>query len=129
MQAELDKFRALGSQVLVVSFVDPERLTQYLKAKPWPFRFFADPSRVAYREFGLGIARWSQILRPRVIVKYLSLILRGRMPHMAQEDVHQLGGDFVLDRTGRVIFEYRSSDPADRPSVADLLDAVSRTSA
>ena len=59
---------------------------------------------------------------------YFSLIFRGRMPRMARDDVHQLGGDFVLDRTGRVVFEYRSRDPADRPSVSELLEALRRAS-
>ena len=129
MQAKLDEFRALGAEILIVSFVQPQRLRQYLSVHPWPFRVFADPSRGVYRALSLGSATWSQLLRPRVIVRYLGLILRGRMPHMAQEDVHQLGGDFVLDRTGRVVFEHRSRDPADRPSVSELLDAVRQASA
>ena len=124
----MDEFRALGAEILVISFVQPQRLSQYLSVHPWPFRVFADPLRASYRAFGLGSATWSQLFRPRVIVRYVGLILRGRIPHMAQEDVHQLGGDFVLDGTGRVVFEYRSSDPTDRPSVSDLLDAVRRAS-
>jgi peroxiredoxin len=124
VQAKLDEFRRLGAEVIVVSFAQPDRLTQYLAARPWPFQVLADPSRSAYRAFGLGSATWTQLLKPRVIAKYLGLILRGRMPHMAHEDVHQLGGDFVFDRGGRVVFEYRSRDPADRPSISELLDAV-----
>jgi peroxiredoxin len=122
----LEEFRALGAEIVVISFVQPERLSQYLKAHPWPFRVLADPSRTVYRAFGLGSATWMQILQPRVIARYFGLIFRGRMPHMAHEDVHQLGGDFVLDRTGRVVFEYRSRDPADRPRVSELLEAVRR---
>lgn len=129
MQAEFDQFRALGAQIIVVSFVSPERLGRYLNIRPSPFRFFADPARAAYRAFGLKSATWLQILRPRVIARYFSLIFRGRMPHMAQEDVLQLGGDFVLDRAGRIVYEYRSQDPADRPSISDLLEAVRQASA
>ena len=129
MRERLDEFRGLGAEIVVISFVGPERLSQYLKAHPWPFRVLADPSRSAYRAFGLGSATWMQLLRPRVIARYFGLIFRGRMPHVAQEDVHQLGGDFVLDRTGRIVFEHRSRDPADRPSVEELLAAVRQASA
>jgi hypothetical protein len=128
VQAEYPAFQKLGAEVIAVSFVDSVRLGQYLKGRPWPFRVLADPSRAVYRAFGLGSATWRQLLRPRVIAKYFGLIFRGRMPRMAHEDVHQLGGDFVLDPAGRVFFEYRSRDPADRPSVSMLLDQVRRCS-
>ena len=126
MQDQLQEFRTVGVDIVVVSFVQPTRLTQYLKVRPWPFRFLADPDRSAYRAFGLESASWWRLLHPRVIGRYLGLILRGRRPQMAHEDVHQLGGDFVLDRTGRVVYEFRSRDPADRPSIEELLAAVRR---
>lgn len=126
MAEQLEAFQSLSAEVVVVSFVKTARLKQYLSMKPWPFRVFADPDRAAYHAFGLESATSWQMLRPSVIWKYLKLIARGRMPKSAQEDVHQLGGDFVLDAEGRIVFAYRSADPADRPSVAMLLDAVVR---
>lgn len=126
MQGRLEEFRSLGAEVVVISFVEPARLQQYLKLRPWPFRVLADPSRIAYQGFGLERAKWYQLLSPRVLAKYLALILRGRMPHRAHEDIFQLGGDFVLDRRGQVVFEYRSIDPTDRPDVSALVEAVRR---
>jgi len=38
--------------------------------------------------------------------------------------VAQLGGDFVIDRAGMVIYAYRGSSPADRPPVATLIEAM-----
>ena len=126
VQARLEEIHALGADVVVVTFVSPSRLGQYLRIKKWPFRVFADPEMNAYRAFGLGRAGWLRLFHPRVILTYLELIIRGRRPQMAQEDVHQLGGDFVMDREGRVIYEYRSHDPADRPRVSDLIEVVRR---
>ena len=59
------------------------------------------------------------------MVRYLKLMLRGRMPRRPQEDIHQLGGDFILDSTGRVVYEYRSQDPTDRPDPGELLRLIS----
>jgi len=42
------------------------------------------------------------------------------------EDLLQLGGDFVLDAQRRLLFAYRSADPSDRPTVRQLLDALTR---
>jgi hypothetical protein len=38
--------------------------------------------------------------------------------------VLQLGGDFLLDRAGRLVFAHRSANPADRPTMAALLAAA-----
>ena len=114
---------------MVISFVQPERLQAYLRLRPWPFRMLADPDRAAYRAFGLERAPWSTLFRPRVIVRYLGLILRGWLPRPAHEDVHQLGGDFVINASGGIIYAYRSSDPTDRPSVDELLGAVAKATA
>ena len=46
-------------------------------------------------------------------------MLRGYAPKMPYkgEDVMQLGGDFVIDRSRRVVFAYPSGTPTDRPRV------------
>lgn len=126
VQQHFEEFERIGAEIIVVSFAEPQRLRKYLQARPWPFPVRTDPNLVLHRLFGLDRAGWLQLLRPRVILRYLWLIARGNRPQMAQEDVHQLGGDFVLDTAGRVVYEYRSRDPADRPDVAALLDAVRR---
>jgi len=128
VQERLPELKSLGAEVLAITFVQPARLGQYLKSTSWQFRVLADPEMKAYRAFGLGRAGWLRLLRPRVMAAYFSLLVRGRRPHMAQEDVHQLGGDFVLDQEGRVVYEYRSQDPADRPSVSELVRAVEEAS-
>jgi hypothetical protein len=66
------------------------------------------------------------MLRPRVLLGYLRLVWRGWRPRRAREgeDVLQLGGDFVLDGQGRLVFAYRSIEPTDRPSVEMLVQAL-----
>lgn len=113
---------------MVVSFADAVRLKQYLRTQVWPFPVLADPDRAAYRGFGLERAGWWKLLRPRVWLVYLRLILRGWLPRPAHEDVRQLGGDFVVDRTGKVIYAHRSTDPTDRPSIDELLQVAAATS-
>jgi hypothetical protein len=41
-----------------------------------------------------------------------------------EEDLLQLGGDFILNRSREIVFAYRSADPTDRPPIADLLAAI-----
>ena len=115
MQERLPEFENLGAEIVVITFVTPVRLARHLGSGRWPIRMLVDPVRKAYQAFGLERATWSQLLRPRAMVVYLKLMLRGRMPRRPQEDIHQLGGDFILDGNGRIVYEYRIQDPADRP--------------
>ena len=121
--------RAAGAEVIVISFEPPARLPLYIEAHRWPFPVVSDPDLLAYRAFGLGAAGWLTLFRPGVILKYLGLIARGYRPEPSGADVHQLGGDFVIDSSRHLLFEHRSTDPADRPSAQALLRALPKPSA
>ncbi len=125
MRERYEEFRRLA-EVLVISQARPELLAIFLREHPQPFPVAADPQRVSYRAFGLERTSWAAMLRPDVILRYLRLILRGW--HLQQvrqgEDILQLGGDFVLDGEGRLLYAYRSAEPTDRPAINALLQAV-----
>jgi peroxiredoxin len=120
-----DAIRRLGAEVLVVSFTGPARVAAYLGRYPLPFPVVADPSRAAYRAFALGRTTWGAFFRGGVLGRYLRLIFRGWLPRGSEgEDVLQLGGDFVLDDGGRLVYAHRSAEPTDRPATAELLRAL-----
>jgi hypothetical protein len=56
--------------------------------------------------------------------RYLKHMLRIRLrtPYEG-EDVRQLGGDFIVNRRGEVLYAYRDPDPTHRPTVDALLAA------
>lgn len=123
MQQHYEAIRGLGAEVLVACQARPELLAAFLREQPLPFSAVADPERAAYRRFGLERTPWSTFLRPGVIWRYLRLMRSGwRLQAVRQgEDVLQLGGDFILDAAGRLVYAYRSAEPTDRPAVATLL--------
>lgn len=126
MAAVADRLRAAGVTVLVVTQAPPAVLAVYLRSHPLPFPAVADPNRAAYKAFRLERTRWRDFLRPVVVWGYLRLILRGRLPRLPyrDEDVLQLGGDFLIDRAGDVAFAHRSRTATDRPSADELLAAA-----
>lgn len=130
MRDRYAEFKQLGSAVVVVSFAPPALVTAYLEKSPMPFAVVSDSSRTAYQAFGLVRTSWGSIFRASVVGRYLGLILRGWLPRRPQseEDVMQLGDDFVLDGQRRLVYAYRSTEPTDRPTVDDLLTAVRRAS-
>ncbi|QDU20180.1 hypothetical protein ETAA1_21250 [Urbifossiella limnaea] len=126
MDAARDEFAARGCSVLAVAQAKPEFLAHYLARHTYSVAFASDPERGAYRAFGLERTPFRTFLRPRVLLGYVAGMVRGFAPQQPYqgEDVFQLGGDFVLDRSGRTLFAYRSKDPTDRPAVSRLLAAL-----
>jgi len=119
-------FRQSGAEVVIISFAPPEMLATYREKSALPFPVMSDSTRAAYRVFGLGRTSWGSIFSVGAVGRYLGLILRGWLPRRSrpEEDVLQLGGDFVLDSQRRLIYAHRSTEPTDRPSIESLLDAV-----
>lgn len=55
---------------------------------------------------------------------YVKLLLAGRKRLPKEGDASQLGGDFITDAHGVLQLVHRSFDPADRPSVDNLLKVI-----
>lgn len=127
MQLAKDELEQGGVAIVIVSFAAPERLSYYQRVHQWPFTLLADPSREAYGHFGLTRLPWYRVFSMPTLKLYLHLLRRGRkMENYGRDDYFQAGGDFLLDREGRVLFSYHSHGPADRPPVSRLLDEVER---
>jgi hypothetical protein len=128
VDAARDSLAEAGCSVLGVCQAKPEVLSRYLARHSWTVPVVGDPDRAAYRAFGLERTGWLTFLRPRVLWGYFRGMLRGyglKSPY-AGEDVLQLGGDFILERAGTVVFAHPSADPTDRPTVSQLLGAIGR---
>ncbi|MBI3821505.1 MAG: redoxin domain-containing protein [Planctomycetes bacterium] len=125
MQKIYSDIKAMGADVLVVSFAPPALIAAFLAESPQPFPVVADPERKTYQAFGIGSTNLRGFLRLGVIWHYLKLMFRGWFPKGPKgADVWQLGGDFVIDPTGRLRYAHASKDAADRPGNEELLSAL-----
>jgi peroxiredoxin len=130
VRAFKSEFDRRGVAIVVVSFAAPEKLALYQAHVHWPFPILADPERKAYKAFALKRLSWFRVFSPQTLKLYLKLFRKGlARQDYGKEDVYQGGGDFLIDRQGNILFAYRSEDPADRPSVATLLEAIDRSPA
>ena len=50
------------------------------------------------------------------------------VPMYEDDDPYQLGGDFIIDRSGMVIMAHPSTNPVDRPSVDKILTTLDQSS-
>jgi peroxiredoxin len=95
-----------GSYVVLVAFDDPEALREgVLDGVDLAFPVGIDRARDAYRAWGLERARLG----------------RGANPLAPR----QLGGDFVVDRAGTIVYAHsQEKGTSERPPIEALLDAL-----
>jgi len=123
-----DRLDELGeeTEVVVVTFTRAENLDRYLAVNDLPFVVLIDPDRVAYSAFGLERASLLRVWGGRALWKYVQLLAQGRWRDLRRpvEDTRQLGGDFIVDPDGVLVYGFWGAGPADRPSVDELIAAV-----
>ena len=112
-------------QVLTITFGTLKQAERWVEETSSPFPMLLDPERNVYRDYGLR----SSILKVyslKMVLVYFKLLRQGRKLRPVQGDPHQLGGDFLIDSVGRVLFAHPSEDPSDRPSVETILGVLNR---
>lgn len=124
LQQHQSELQELGVKVFVVTFDEPEIARDYIQNNHLEWPLLLDTDRSVYNQFGMGRASWWTLLKPASIWKYLKLWLAGAKPQQAGSDMHQLGGDVLIDPAGAVRLLHLSKEPHDRPSVTSLLELI-----
>lgn len=126
-QGDLDRYRAT---VVVVTFERhrtfrlPAAVGQFSRSEGLSYPILSDPGRRLYAAFGLRRKSVIRLLTPSIVATYLRGLGSGRWPRLPRGDLGQLGGDFVLDAHGLVVFAHRGRDAADRPPIEAIVAAV-----
>ncbi|MDH4176773.1 MAG: redoxin domain-containing protein [Thermoleophilia bacterium] len=125
VQSRRERIEDAGATVLFVAFDDVELLRGSLLHGIEPsFPVLVDRERHTYRGWGLRRSSAAGVwLDPRVWWRYAMLAGRGERLRLLGSDTLQLGGDFVVDRDGRIAWA-RPQRRDDRPPVAELVAAI-----
>lgn len=113
---ELD---ARQTRVILISFGTNQLAQAWIEETNSDYQFLLDPEKKAYRAYGLGHSFFHS-WKPKIWIEYARLLTQGRKWRGIQGDSGQLGGDFIIDRSGIIRMAYRSDDPADRPAVSHI---------
>lgn len=127
LEANKALFEARSVQVFIVSFGGVEGAQLWLEQTGCSFQMLLDPQRKIYRSFGLG-SSYSRVMRFGCLLQYSEYGAVDRdfpdIPPRLLEDIYQMGGDFLIDDTGKVLLSHPCKTPLDRPSSSHLLKAV-----
>jgi peroxiredoxin len=124
MAEELERF---GARVLLVAYDEQALLeAKMLRGIEVGFPILIDPSKETYWRWGMGRGNvFTAMLSPKLNVRYAKLLLKGEPFLGLAPDMFQLGGDFVVDREGRIAFAHIMRDNGDRAPVSDLITKLS----
>ena len=125
MRDRLSDF-GLDTEVIVITFTEPDNVAAYRDANLLPFTILVDPDRAVYRAFGLGRGTVARVWGIRAARRYLELLRTSAIRRLRApiEDTLQLGGDFVIAPDGSLAWGPWSQGPDDRPTIEELIDAV-----
>jgi len=125
MHARRDRLRDLQADVVFVAFDEPEALRDDLvDGLDLAFPLIPDQERVAYGAWGLHRLSWWRIwLDPKVWWQYGKMMLQGERLRKAGADPYQMGGDFIVDSEGTVVYA-RPQQQDDRPPIGELIQVL-----
>ncbi|MGB3734527.1 MAG: peroxiredoxin-like family protein [Ilumatobacter sp.] len=126
--------RGERSHVALITFTTPDEVVAYQQRRRLPFPILVDAERDVYDAYGMGRGSFLDVWGWRALRRYFQ-ILRPSGPgsrrdlQPATEDTRQLGGDMVIAPDGRLAWGHWSVRSTDRPSVDDIVHAVTEATA
>ena len=123
-----EEIEALGASVILVAYDEPALLgAKMLHEVALPFPLLLDRTRETYARWGMGrTGVTGAMLSPSLNWRYLKLLAKGERFLGFAPDMFQLGGDFVVDKQGTLVFAHRMTNNGDRADTGKLLDEVAR---
>lgn len=129
MKAHQSQLEGLGCQVVVVARGTRESADIWFKHTQISYPLLLDPDLTMYRYFGLGRSVTAVWTIPTLLT-YAKEKVAGVPPAPAYpgDDIHVLGGDFIFDSTGKVVYAYCSKFSSDRPPLYRHYEAMAAAS-
>ena len=122
-----DRIADTGAEVVLVAHHDPElMMSKMMHSLNLPFVLLFDKTRDAYQRWGLGTVGFKAFVRPGLYMEMARVLLRRETSLGRAPDQTQMGGDFIVDRDGRLVFANRLRSFHDRAKVDDLLAVIER---
>jgi len=130
LREALPEIRSAGADVLAVGTAaawQAEALMDgYEGHAPLGFACVVDPDHNLYRALGLGRVAWYEWATPRLWRNYVGAFRRGARQGAVTGDIRQKPGVAVIDPDRSVRWVHRAVTVGDYPSVASVLDALTR---
>ncbi len=135
MREQVDTIQNKGVSIIAVVPADSDQIKQFLKVYgPYPYKILGDPNLNAYKE--LPLKRVSIVKSVKIMSQYL---FAGRIREifpkdpeqmkivknaMFRQDVYQLGGTWLIDTSGEILWQHIDLEPADHATIPTILHVI-----
>ena len=124
MREHEEELAGLAVSVAVVTFEAGFLARRYVEESGLAWPLLVDEKRELYRGYGMLAASFWDIWGVKTWWAHAQAVIAGQKLRGSQGDISQRGGDVLIDPTGMVRLHHVGEGPSDRPSVAQLLEAI-----
>lgn len=122
---DYQRFLTAGGDVAVITMGSVEQTAAFRERNRLPFVCLADPTRTAYRAYGVPRASVLQVAGPAVWAGGLRATLRAGVGKPVG-DVLQLHGSFVVDTRGVIRYIHLPKHTADQSTNKELIGELKK---
>ena len=124
MRREREAFEAAGVGVVLVVTGTPGQADAFRRDDDPPYPVVTDEACDLSRRYGLRRMEARDVFVPRALMRVLTRLAQGYGGKASGSVGGRLPGVFIVDRDGRVRFEYLACDIADVPSPRSIVEAA-----
>lgn len=128
LRSHYPTIKAAGAEVLLVTFFPPSRARNWARRYKLTYLLASDESRQVYFDYGLRDASTAELFGPQNWLPGLRATIRLRTTPHHTEHVAQLGGYFIVDDTGKLLYSHRSENASDHPDPSELVRILTSAS-
>lgn len=115
--------------MVVVTFGAILGAQQWLQDTNCAFPYYTNPGATLYKTLGLK-RRTEPVWNCISLSYYAAALVAGvalpKATEAVKDDPHQMGGDFIVNKSGKLLMAYHSKIPSDRPSVEMIKDVLKK---
>lgn len=120
MRDDIPGIHAAGAELVVIGNGTPEQAGWFAEDVGLTTPVLTDPTLAVHRAVGARRGLFG-VLDPRVLFRAIAALRGGFRQNGVRGDATQLGGLFVIEKGGRVLYGYRSRFAGDYPGSAQYL--------
>ena len=110
--------------VTFVSTADPATTNRFRNWIGTPHQFICDESASLFQRFGLKRATLAQAISPRIAARGLISVLKGNINGKPAGDPMRLGGTFLIDGDGLILWSHVAKDVSDNATLSEIRSAI-----
>lgn len=126
LQQDIGRIRGAGGDVVAIGMGTPAHAADFRRSSGIDFELLVAPDASLHQAAGLAGGSWMKVLGPRAWPSVVRVTRKGHRAKRTGADMSQLGGTFVIDTDGGVVWEHRAVHSGDNSSSDDIVAALGR---